>query len=121
MAQLATVLANDHLAAASGGPRYSTTVYDGITGKERRRIVWATPRHVWNVTFKGLYSELEDIRDLFDEALGQAYSFLWTPPGYAQGDFRFATDTPDLTLNATAVPGDYIATMSFSLIEVLDE
>ena len=121
MAQLATVLPNDHLAQATGGPTYSTIVFDGSTGVETRNKRWPTPRHAWNVTFRALTSDVQDIIDLFEDASGQHLSFLWSPPGYSQGDFRFATDVLQVTHNVSAVPGEYITTISASLIEVIDE
>ena len=59
--------------------------------------------------------------DLFDEAEGRFYSFLFTPPGYTQMDFRFDADEPRLALQASAEPGEFIATITLPVIEVLDE
>ena len=122
MAQLATVLDHDGLLnAAQGGPSYKTTVFDGATGLEKRTIVWSTPRRVWQITLRGKLSEFTAFLALFDEAKGQAYSFLWTPPGYSQGDFRFGVDALAITLNNLGVSGDYLATISVPLIEALGE
>ena len=121
MAQLATVLSNTHLMQASGGPTYSTTLFDGTTGVEARNKRWLTPRHTWSVTWKALLPDVQDIIDLFEDASGMHLSFLWAPPGYAQGDFRFATDILQISYESAAQPGEYIATVSASLIQVLDE
>lgn len=117
MAQLTTVLANTHLSEAAGGPRYTTTVFDGATGLERRNIVWSTPRHVWAVTFVAKPEELADLLALFSQAKGQAYSFLWAPPGYAQGSFRFGTDE----LPIVYIGAGNVARIQFTLIQVLGE
>lgn len=117
MAQLATVLSNDHLQEGTqGGPRYSTTVYAGSTGKESRNVWWSTPRHYWSLTFAGLLDDIQPIIDLVEEAKGMGLSFRWSPPGYAEGDFRLDTDEPDITLES----GD-IARISFSVIQVIGE
>ena|SRR5215217_1709586 len=127
MAQLATLLVNENaagvslLASAEGGPTYSTTIFDGVTGVERRTVVWETPRHMWAVTFKGLLSDMEDLIALHTEAMGQGYSFLWTPPGYMEGSFRFAQDDLKIAFNVSAISGDHIATIAFVLIETLSE
>lgn len=122
MAQLTTVL--DHtglLNQAQGGPSYKTTIFDGATGLEKRTLVWATPRHLWQLVLKGKLTEFADLLDLFDEAKGQAYSFLWTPPGYAEGDFRFGVDQLSIIVQNLGVGNDYLATISFPLIEALGE
>ena len=122
MAQLSTVLDHDGLLVrATGGPRYNTTVFPGATGLEKRNQVWGTPRHSWSITLKGLYSEMAAVLALFEEAEGQLYSFLWSPPGYAQGDFRFASDELQIDFSASGPAGSFIATVSFSLIEVIEE
>ena len=121
MAQLATVL--DHtglLTRAVGGPKYNTTVFPGSTGLEKRNGIWATPRHEWSITLSGYFTEMADIIALHTEAEGQKYSFLWTPPGYSQGDFRFANDDLQIDMRASS-EGVFIASVSFSLIEVLSE
>ena len=121
MAQLTTVLANTYLVAAQGGPEYSTTVFDGSTGVEHRNVGWSTPRHVWQVTFGGKLTELAAVQALHLEAKGQAYSFLWTPPGYSQGSFRFASDDLKINIHSSNVAGVYLAQISFPLIQVLGE
>jgi phage-related protein len=119
MAQLATVLSNDYLETARGGPTYRTTIYDGATGFEKRNRVWNTPRHAWTVTFIGLLAEVQSVLDLFDEAMGQGYSFLWTPPGYTEMSFRFDTDSLLVDYIGTSEPGVYVTKVSATLIQVI--
>jgi len=120
MAQLTTVLVDDGiLIRAVGGPRWNTTVFPGSTGYEKRNGVWGSPRHQWSVTLGGLFSEMSDVLALHTEAEGQAYSFLWTPPGYTQGDFRFASD--ELQIDVSGTDTTMVATVSFTLIEVIGE
>lgn len=120
MAQLATVLDHDGLLIrAVGGPKWNTTVYPGSTGLEKRNGVWGSPRHEWSVTFGGLYTEMADLLALHEEAEGQKFSFLWSPPGYAQGDFRFASD--ELQIDVRGTDTTMVATVAFTLIEVIGE
>jgi hypothetical protein len=120
MAQLATVLPTDDiLSAADGGVTYSTTIYDGSTSLEQRNQNWTTPRQAWSLTYVGLVADIQPVVDLFDEAFGMALSFLFTPPGGVQGDYRFAQDQISPSYQAGA--GGLIGTVNVSVIEVLGE
>lgn len=122
MAQLATILPTEGLlSAADGGLTYSTTVFDGSTGLEGRNQVWTSPRQAWNLTYVGLASDVQPVLDLFNEAKGQAKSFLFTPPGGVQGSYRFATDEIRPSYQASATPGEYICSLVVPVIEVLSE
>ena len=124
MAQLTTVLPGAEsggiLTACRGGPGYRTTVYDGATGYEARNQAWADPRRTFSLTFMGRASDVQEVVDLFDEAKGRLYSFLWTPPGGAQGDYRFGSDELSVETRASQ-SGDYITTVSCTVIEVINE
>jgi hypothetical protein len=129
MAQLTTVLAHTSSAGKNllvdfqGGPTYATTVHLGVSGREKRNQNWSTPRHVFRLTFRGLYSEMADLLALFTEAKGQAFSFLYTPalPGAAQGSYRFADDGLDIAIQASGDSADPITAIRFGLMEVLSD
>lgn len=121
MAQLSTVLPTDYLTGAEGGVTYSTTVYDGSTGLEIRNRNWPTGRHAWSLEYRGLLSEVQPVLDLFQSAGGMSKSFRFAPPGYVEGDFRFSSDEMKISYAATATPGEYISTISISVIQVLGE
>jgi uncharacterized protein (TIGR02217 family) len=120
MAQLATVLANDYLETMRGGPGYRTTIYDGATGYESRNQVWVYPRRSYDLTFIGLEDEVQSVIDLFEEAKGRAFSFLWTPLGGAEGSYRFGSDELRVeTIARNGEAGDFILRVSTSVIEVI--
>lgn len=122
MAQLATVLPGEEsntLAGAEGGVLWSTTVFDGSTGLEARYQAWTTPRQTWALTYIGLSADLADVLDLFNEAKGRGLSFLFTPPGGAQGDYRFGSD--ELRVNYQRGAAGLIGSLTISVVEVLDE
>lgn len=127
MAQLATVLPSVSstgvgiLTGAEGGVVYSTAVFDGSTGLEVRNSAWVTGRHAWTLTFQGLLSEVQPVIDLFEEAGGMSKSFRFAPPGYVEGDFRFAADELRISFQGTGTPGAYIATITIPVIQVLGE
>jgi hypothetical protein len=120
MAQLTTILLNDLLLEdAKGGPRFSTAVFEGSTGKEQRNINWATGRHFWQGTWAGYLSEVQSVIDLINEAKGRGFSFKWTPPGYTEMDFRLDSDEPDISYLASQ--SGSIVRISLSLVQVIGE
>jgi phage-related protein len=121
MAQLTTVLQTAHLSDASGGVTYSTVVFPGSTGLENRNQRWGQGRQRWALTWTGYLSEIQPVLDLFTEARGIAKSFVFTPPGYATGDFRFDSDVLQIAYQPSQRGGDFIATLSLNVIQVLDE
>jgi len=121
MAQLTTVLQTTNLSNAQGGVTYSTVVFPGSTGLENRNQRWGQGRQRWNLTWTGYLSEIQPVLDLFTEARGIAKSFVFTPPGYTTGDFRFDSDVVSITLQPSQKSNDFIASVSLSVIQVLDE
>jgi hypothetical protein len=73
------------------------------------------------LTWRGYLSELQPILDLYDEARGVAKSFKFSPPGYAQGDFRFDSDVITIGYAPSQKEDDFIATLSLNVIQVIDE
>lgn len=121
MSQLTTVLQTTHLSDASGGVTYSTVVFPGATGLENRNQRWQVGRQRWALTWRGYLSEIQPVLDLFDEAHGIAKSFKFSPPGYAQGDFRFDSDVVTIGYQPSQRGDDYIVTLSLNVIQVIDE
>lgn len=120
MSQLATVLPTNNLTSASGGQTWSTTIYPGSTGLETRNRNWLNPRQTWTLNYVGYASELQPLFDLFAAAKGIWQSFKFTPPGSdIERDFRFDTDV--LTIEVQPGQVSDILTISFTVIEVLDE
>lgn len=119
MSQLTTVLPTEHLVNAAGGPTWSTVVFPGSTGLENRNNRWQNGRHVWALTWQGYLSEIQPVIDLFVEARGIWKSFKFSPPGFAEGDFRFDSDIMSVAYQVGQT--EYIVTLSLSVIQVLDE
>lgn len=127
MAQLTTVLphvapggAPYILSEAEGGPAWHTTTHTAVSGKEKRIANRDVPRHRWNLTFMGTETQLAEVIALHAAAKGSALSFLWTPPGYPEGSYRFEADDLNITFIA-GNPEDLTLRIRVALIEVIGE